>query len=593
LRDPIPVSGTKSPHSSVNPQKKLWQLLTQGQRRAATLLLVLMLIGMIFETLSIGLIVPALALMAAPNVANSPWLRPLFDLLGHPSQGALVLVGMATLGLVYVGKSAFLTFLAWRQSTFVFWVQSNLSHRLFSGYLHQPYAFHLERNSAQLISNATTQIGAITGVVQQGLIVVAEALVICGISLLLLWVEPIGASLVVTTLGFAGWFFNRKTKIRTTNWGRSHYFHEGLRIQHLQQGLGGVKEVKMLGREDGFLAQYQTHNEGAAKAGQRQFTLQALPRIWMELLAVWGLVALIAAMIMCGKPLADLLPTLGLFSAAAFRLMPSVNRVLTSFQSVRFALPAIDILHGEFSRFGREAAPEDAKRLPFREAIMIENLDFNYPTDDRRVLHSISLTIPRGSAVGFIGGSGAGKSTLIDVILGLLFPVGGTIKVDGVDIRQNLRGWQGQIGYVPQSIFLIDDTLRRNVAFGLPDEVIDDAAIWRAIRAAQLEDFVNSLPNGLETEVGERGVRLSGGQKQRIGIARALYHDPEVLVLDEATSALDTDTERGVMDAVVSLHGRKTVLIVAHRLSTVEHCDKVFRLEGGCLKEAAPHPLKL
>ena len=576
----------------MSPQKKLWQMLTRLQRRDATLLLILMLIGMLFEVLGIGLIVPALALMAAPDAASSPWLMPLADLLGNPSQGDLVLIGMVTLGVAYFGKSTFLTVLAWHQSTFVYGVQSSLSHRLFNGYLHQPYTFHLERNSAQLISNATTQIGAITGVVQQGLIVIAEILVVCGISLLLLWAEPFGASLVVMTLGLVGWLFNRTTKIRTTNWGRANYFHEGRRIKHLQQGLGGVKEVKLLGREEGFLAQYQTHNEGAAKAGQRQFTLQALPRIWMELLAVWGLIALVSVMILRDKPLTDLLPTLGLFSAAAFRLMPSVNRILTSYQSVRFALPAIDILHGEFSAFEQEMGSQ-ANLLPRWRAIVIENLDFSYAVANRRVLHDISLSIPRGAVVGFIGDSGSGKSTLIDVILGLLLPTAGSIKVDDVDTRQNLRGWQGQIGYVPQTIFLIDDTLRSNVAFGLPSEVVDDAAIWRAIRAAQLESFVKDLPQGLETEVGERGVRLSGGQRQRIGIARALYHDPEVLVLDEATSALDTDTERGVMDGVISLRGRKTVLIVAHRLSTVEHCDKVYRLDAGCLKEVVPQSLQL
>ncbi len=570
--------------------KKLWRLLTGEQRRSASLLLVLMLMGMVLETFSIGLIIPVLGFLTAPSAENSAWLRPLFELLGQPAEGTLVLFVMAALGLTYVGKSAFLTLLAWRQSGFVFGVQSNLSYRLFSGYLLQRYAFHLKRNSAQLINNATTQIGAITGVVQQGMTVVAEALVIFGISVLLIWVEPLGSSLVAVALGVAGWFFSQQTKARITKWGRSNYFHEGLRIKHLQQGLGGVKEVKVLGREDGFMEQYQVHNEGAARAGRKQFTLQALPRVWMELLAVCGLITLVSVMVLHGKPLSELLPTLGLFSVAAFRLIPSVTRVLVSLQGVRFALPAIDILSCEFDGFGREAAPEGTKLLPIREAIMIQNLDFSYSAADRLVLNDITLTIPRGSSVGFIGGSGAGKSTLIDIMLGLLIPVDGAIKVDGVDIQQDPRGWQGQIGYVPQSIFLIDDTLRRNIAFGLSDEVIDDAAVWRALRAAQLEAFVSSLPNGLETEVGERGVRLSGGQRQRISIARALYHDPEVLVLDEATSALDTDTERGVMDAVVGLHGRKTVIIVTHRLSTVEHCDKVFRLDGGSLKEVRSTP---
>lgn len=566
--------------------KKLWHLLIPEQRIAAVWLLLLMLLGMALETLGVGLVIPALALMTDATATNLSLLQPVLSFQGHFSQGAFVLLGMLILGTVYAGKALLLTLLAWRQSAFVFWVQADLSHRLFAGYLRVPYSFHLERNSAQLISSATTQVNSIVGVVQQSLIVIAEMMVIFGISMLLLWVEPLGALMVVTTFGIAGWIFNRITKNRTTKWGRAHYFHEGLRVQHLQQGLGGVKEIKLLGRESGFLAQYQMHNEGAAQAGRRQFALQALPRIWMELLAVWALVALVSIMVMRGKPLAELLPTLGLFAAAAFRLMPSVNRVLTSFQSVRFALPAIHVLDAEFRHFGSESADSRTERPAFVHELILEGLDFRYPHAEREALKGVSLVIPRGSSIGFIGGSGAGKSTLIDIILGLLSPCDGSVKVDGVDIRGNLRGWQSQIGYVPQSIFLTDDTMRRNVAFGLPDNEIDSDAVWRAIRAAQLEDFVKSLPGGLETEVGERGVRLSGGQRQRIGIARALYHDPEVLVLDEATSSLDTDTERGIMDAVIKLHGQKTVLIVAHRLTTIAHCDKVFRLSDGSLTDA-------
>jgi ABC-type multidrug transport system fused ATPase/permease subunit len=564
--------------------QKLWHLLTFDQRRVAIVLLGLMLIGMVLETLGIGLVIPVLALMTQSNLAAKyPVLAPWLNSLGNPSQERLIIISMLTLVGVYVVKALFLAYLAWRQARFVSGLQADLSQRLFAGYLRQPYTFHLQRNSAQLIRNTIGQVSGITSVIQQGLILITEMLVLIGISAMLLVVEPLGVLLVMSTLVLAGWGFNRLTRNHLLRWGVALQFHEGLRIQRLQEGLGGAKDVKLLGRESDFLAQYRLHNAGSAQLIQRQATLQALPRLWLELLAVSGLAALVLVMIGQGKPLEALLPTLGLFTAAAFRLMPSVNRVIATVQNVRFSLPVINAMHSEFALLDATIVPESAQPFPFRSALVLDQINFQYPSADAQALCNVSLVIPQGSSVGFIGGSGAGKSTLVDIILGLFTPCSGIVKVDGTDIQTNLRGWQDQIGYVPQSIYLTDDTLRRNVAFGLPADQIDEAAVWRAIRAAQLEQFVNDSPQGLDTLVGERGIRLSGGQLQRIGIARALYHDPPVLVLDEATSSLDTATEHDVMRAVRALHGNKTLLIVSHRLSTVEHCDHLFRLEQGRL----------
>jgi ABC-type multidrug transport system fused ATPase/permease subunit len=565
---------------------KLWQLLTPPQRRAALTLIGLMLIGMVLETLGIGLLPPALDLMTQSDPGTRyPVLTPWLKRLGNPSHERLVVAGMLALVGVYAVKALFLGFSAWRQARFVAGLQAGLSERLFAGYLRQPYTFHLQHNSAQLIRNTIGQVGGITSVVQQGLVLITELLVLLGVSTLLIAVEPLGAILVMSTLGVAGWAFNRFTRSYLQRWGETFQVHEGMRIQHLQQGLGGAKDVKLLGRESDFLAQYGQHNAGSARIGQRQATLQALPRLWLELLAVSGLAALVLAMIGQGKPLDTLLPTMGLFAAAAFRLMPSVNRVLLALQNVRFSLPVIDTLHSELSGLDGTDNPPRGPLLPFRHVLRLDDVSFRYPSAEAMALRGVSLSIPRGASVGFIGGSGAGKSTLVDIILGLLTPLGGTVQVDGVDIQGRLRGWQDQVGYVPQSIYLTDDSLRRNVAFGLPAEQIDEAAVRRAIHAAQLDQFVDDLPHGLDTVVGERGVRLSGGQRQRIGIARALYHDPPVLVLDEATSSLDTATEHGVMDAVRALQGDKTLIVVAHRLSTVEHCSRLFRLDRGKLVE--------
>lgn len=548
-------------------------------------LLALMVIGMLLETLGIGLVIPALVLLTQSNLTSSyPMLQPALQALDNPSQQTLVVGGMLVLVGIYLIKSLFLAFLAWRQMHFAYEVQAQLSQRLFTTYLRQPYTFHLQHNSAQLIRNVTREIELFTASgILPGMVLLTELLVLIGLCSLLLVVEPQGALIVVSILGTAAWGFHRLTHGRITRWGEARQHHEGLRIQHLQQGLGGAKDVKLLGRETDFLEQYRQHNVQSARMGRLHDTLKQLPRLWLELLAVSGLAVLVISMLMQHREFEAVLPTLGLFAAAAFRLMPSVNRVLGAAQSLRYGLPAIDTLHAELNLAAPEVASDRISSKPFRATLELRQITYAYPGATEPALKDLSLTIQHGEMIGFIGTSGAGKSTLVDVLLGLLTPDAGEVWLDGVSIQENLRNWQDQIGYVPQSIFLTDDTLRRNVAFGLANEQINDTAIRHAIQAAQLEEFVASLPDGMETLVGERGIRLSGGQRQRIGIARSLYHDPAVLVLDEATSSLDTATEREVMQAVRTLHGKKTVLIVAHRLSTVEHCDRLYRLSHGRL----------
>jgi ABC-type multidrug transport system fused ATPase/permease subunit len=546
-------------------------------------LLGLMIIGMVLETLGVGLVIPALALLTQQDLAHSyPTLQPALHALGNPSQKTLVIGGMLVLVGVYLIKALFLAFLAWRQTHFAYGVQAQLSQRLFTVYLRQPYTFHLQRNSAQLIRNAVGEVDIFTyNGIMPGMLLLTESLVLLGLCSLLLVVEPLGALIVISVLGTAAWGFHLLTRGRIARWGQARQHHEGLRIQHLQQGLGGAKDVKLLGRETDFLEQYGLHNVQSARAGQLQETLRQLPRLWLELLAVSGLAILVISMLVQDRALEAVLPTLGLFAATAFRLIPSVNRVLGAMQSLRYGLPVIDTLHMELNLTTPEVVDTHSPVTPFQTMLELSQTTYTYPAAAKPALEDISLSIRCGESVGFIGASGAGKSTLVDILLGLLTPDTGEVRVDGKGIQANLRNWQDQIGYVPQSIFLTDDTIRRNVAFGLANRQIDDTAVQRAIRAAQLDEFVASLPDGLETLVGERGIRLSGGQRQRIGIARALYHDPAVLVLDEATSSLDIATESGVMQAVTTLQGTKTTIIVAHRLSTVKHCDRLYRLEQG------------
>lgn len=575
----MPVSAPSTPH-------KIWDLLGDAERANAIVLLGLMFIGMLLETLGVGLVIPALALLTQPEFASSySALQPILEVVGNPDQHTLVIYGMLVLVGVYLIKALFLAYLVWRQARLAFGVQVHLSQCLFAVYLRQPYTFHLQRNSAQLIRNVTGEVSMFVGAITQAMNLLTESLVLVGLCVLLLVVEPLGALIVVVALGVAAWGFHRLTRRRISRWGVARQLHEGLRIQHLQQGLGGAKDVKLLGREADFLEQFRMHNAQSARVGQLQATLQQLPRLWLELLAVSGLATLVITMLVQGRALEAVLPTLGLFAAAAFRLIPSVNRVLGAIQALRYGLAMIDTLHAEFNLAASTVADVCAPVTPFRAVLELNKVSYAYPGATVAALNEISLVIRHGESVGFIGSSGSGKSTLVDILLGLLAPDSGEVRVDGEEIQCALRNWQNQIGYVPQSIYLTDDTLARNVAFGLPTAQIDEAAVWRAIRAAQLEDFVHSLPMKLDTLVGERGIRLSGGQRQRIGIARALYHDPIVLVLDEATSSLDTATEHEVMQAVRALQGRKTIIIVAHRLSTVEHCDRLYRLEQGRVVE--------
>lgn len=575
---------------------KIYGLLSPAKRKEGILFLVLIIIGTLFEVLGVGLILPVIALMVDDNIASSyPALQPVLVILGNPSHQTLIQIVMILFVSIYLFKNLYLAFLAWWQARFTIGLRVELSQQLFTIYLSQPYTFHLQRNSAHLIRNISGQVSQLIDSGLNPLLgLIAEVLVLLSIVLLLLVVEPLGAIIVFLVLVSAAWIFHQSTRTRITQWGEILQYHEGLRIQHLNQGLGGAKDIKLLGREDNFLSQFHLHNNKSAQMVQFIEILKKLPRLWLELLAVLGVVLLILIMLSQGHEMTSIVPTVGLFAAAAFRLMPSVNRMLNSLQSLRFGLAAINNLYQEFQlSIPRNDTLNDSKvnknNILFQKEICLSNIKYNYPDTENSALKNISIKIMKGESVGIIGSSGSGKSTLIDVILGLLTPDHGKVMLDGKNIQQNIRQWQDHIGYVPQAIYLTDDTFRRNIAFGLPDEQIDDIALKNALVAAQLEEFVSGLPDGIETIVGERGIRLSGGQRQRIGIARALYHDPDVLVLDEATSALDTATELGVMNTITMLQGKKTIVIVAHRFSTVEHCDRLYKLEQGkVVKEGTP-----
>ena len=555
----------------------VWAILTHRERRNLIQIFALMLFGTVLETFSLGLVVPVVGLLTKPEYLKS---HPRIDeLLNYPSQTQFVVYAMLLLVLVYVVKSFFLIGSLWVQYGYSTSVTKRLGRTLFENYLKQPFTFHLQRNSATLIRNSQNSASVMSGTIDPILSIAADALVTTGMMMLLLAIEPKGTIITILVFALSSLALRRFSGQRIRLWGEAQNFHKGMIIQHLQQGFGGVKDVKILGRENYFVAQYSDHLDGNANVLRRFSLAQAIPRFGLEILMMVGLAALVSTMVLSGQELTGILPVLGLFGAAAFRLLPAVNRSILGAQMINLNRPLVDGVAADL-RLSISTASTNNVHKHLTSSISVENLSFSYETASAQALTQVSIGIFRGEAVGLVGPSGSGKSTLVDILLGLLEPTAGRVLIDGRDVREDTRGWQDQIGYVPQSIFLTDDTLRRNVAFGLPKGEIDEVAVEAAIRSAQLEDFVVSLPDGLDTIVGERGVRLSGGQRQRIGIARALYNNPDVLVLDEATSSLDTETEHGVMQAVQALQGEKTVIIVAHRLSTVEYCDRLYRLEN-------------
>ena len=565
--------------------KKISSLLSSAQRRNMVVLLLAMLVGAGLETLSIGSVAPVVSVLQGDAGTQHHWVQAAVQ-WAQAADWPPGLLAVFALVLLFLLKGLFLVWLAYRQAAFAFRLQADVSARLFKGYLLQPYAFHLQRNSAQLIRNAINETNQFTfGAVLPALVLATEVLVLLGLGALLMAVEPGGALLIIAVGGLSGFAFYRLTRKMVHGWGERRHHHEGLRIQHIQQGLGGAKEVKLSGREQFFIDQYAVHNAESARTGELQTAMQSLPRLLLEFVAIFTLGAAVLASQFAGRSTAELIPLFGLFSVAAFRLVPSANRIMGALQSIRYSHAGLNVLFAELQECERtQQAQVPTVPVSFSRCIELRHVAFAYPQADKPALHDVSMTISAGHTVGIVGESGAGKSTLLNLLLGLLEPNEGAIEIDGQALHANPRGWQQQLGYVPQHIYLTDDTLRRNIAFGQADADIDPEKMQRAVRMAQLDGFVAALPQGLDTPVGERGVRLSGGQRQRIGIARALYHEPKVLVLDEATSALDNDTENEVMKAIADLHGQLTIVIVAHRIGTVARCDALYKVQAGAVR---------
>jgi ABC-type multidrug transport system fused ATPase/permease subunit len=552
-----------------------------------------MLVGTFLELLGVALVIPVLTMLADP--AGQGWVsRLLIRLFDAIDRGELAAAAMFLLVVIYLLKSLFISFQVWQQYAYSSAIQHRVCLSLYRLYLNQPYSFHLKNNSAMLIRNITMEVNLFVSSINGVLQVAAESMVVVAIVGLLCWYEPIGAAFLIVLFAAAGGIFVAVSRGSSLRWGKERQFHEGQRVKHMQQGFGSVKDAILLACQETIVGQFEVHNASSLKALRMQSTIQQYPRLWLEFVSVLGLAIVVISSINSGVDIATLIPTLGVFAAAAFRMIPSANRILTAMQAIRFGSLSVEKVCSQLSQLHVSPVPRLQRHSSNHvQSIRFDQVGFSYEGAMAPALRDINMSISHGEVVGVIGTSGAGKSTLIDLMLGLLSPSHGKILVDGADIVLDMGRWQSRVGYVPQSIYLMDDTLRRNIAFGCKEDEIDEAALEAAIEAAQLRYLLKDLPAGINTVLGERGIRLSGGQRQRIGIARALYRNPSVLVLDEATSALDTETESAVMAAVNALRGNKTVIIVAHRLSTLSSCDCIYRLSDGKIIADGPPSLML
>ena len=573
---------------------KIFDIFPQKEKRYCFILIFYMVIGALLEAIGIGAIFPLISIMGDPAyLARDNFLTSFAARLGIESHSALVMALAGLLIIFYLLKNLYVAWQTRVHMQFSCKNQIYCANSLFAEYLHKPYIYHQNHNSTTLLRNIGSGVQILFSKIVVAIFsLMAEIVTATVIFFLLVLIDPLVAFTVAATFGTLMYGvlklfrkeINKQSEVKN-NCLASY-------MKWINQGLGSIKETKVLRKEDFFHREFDKAYTKFSKANSTFLFLSQLPRLGIEAIVVSGLLVLIMVKIALGTEPRDIVPLLGVLALAAFRLMPCANRIVNLLNDIKFNLPAfrdlesdlITIKKREIDGLDLTVTRPEAK-MPFNDKITIERLSFKYPDSSESVLSEVSFSIPKGSFVGIIGPSGAGKTTFVDILLGLIEPDSGGIKVDGIDINEDIRAWQSNLSYVPQNIYLVDGTIRENIALGIPSEKIDEARLMHVIRMAELHNFIAGLPDGGNTSVGERGVKLSGGQKQRIGIARALYCEPEILVLDEATSSLDSKTEKSITKAILNLKGQITIIAVAHRLSTLENSDFKISFGAGCAQK--------
>lgn len=568
------------------------KLLDTRQKKLMILIIFFMLIGGVLESLSISAVIPVVTVLLDPQaVETNSLLSALYHGLGMKSIKTFTTVMMLALIGAFILKNLFLFFQNVIQFKFVYTNQFATSRRMMINFMKRPYEYYLNADTAVIQRSITSDVNNMYGLILSVLQLTSEAVVfICIVGVLLVS----DAQMILTIAGLlVVVLFLIKVVLKPimTKAGKENQdYYSGL-FKWIHQAVTGIKEIKIAGKEQYFISEYAKCGEGYVNAVQKYNLFNSTPRLLIETVCIAGLVLYMMIVMQGGVTIEEILPQITTFAFAAMRLIPSANRINNYLTNISYFEPFFmgvsDNLQEEINDEGivydsnAYEKHKEVDKLKIREAIRLKDITYKYPNTDILIFDHANMEIPIGSAVGIVGSTGSGKTTIVDILLGLLRLQGGEILADNIPVKDHYEEWLKNIGYIPQTIFMLDSSIRNNVAFGYAPEDIDDDRVWEVLKEARLDEFVRELPEGLDTGIGERGIRLSGGQRQRISIARALFEDPEVLVMDEATSALDNDTEAAIMESINRLHGKKTLIIIAHRLQTIEKCDMVYRVENG------------
>ena len=571
--------------------KKLNILLDKKQKRQMLLLVPMMLVGAVLETASIALVLSVITAIATPDaVESNKYVALVYNAFHFTSMTSFTVTVMALLIAAYVLKNVYL-FVQWKvQYAFVYRNQFRTSERMLKSYLRRDYEYFLFADTAVVQRSITADVNNMYGLILSLLTIVSEGIVFIALVVVIFLIDPVLCLVIAALLLLTMFFITKILKPVMRRSGKENQDFYSALFKWISEIVQGIKEVKVSGKEKFFVSEYGKCGNGYVNAVERYSLYNNTPKLLIETVCVAGMIGYLLVGVLRGNDVSSSIPTLGTIAVAAMKLMPSANKINNQLNSISYFEPFLmhvsDNLIDETSAKNTDLsfAYENYEKLSIKNGIYLKDITYKYPQTEKYIFKHAEMEIPIGSSVGIVGESGSGKTTIVDVLLGLLKLEGGAVYADDVDTKTCYRNWLKNVGYIPQMIYMLDGSIRENVAFGVTGDDIDEEKVWEALREAHLDEFVRSLPLGLDTQIGERGVRISGGQRQRIGIARALYNDPEVLILDEATSALDNDTEAQIMESINALHGKKTLVIVAHRLQTIEKCDMVYRVQDGKIK---------